>query len=252
MKIIAHRGNKAVTPENTLAAFEAAAKAGADMIETDIYPCKTGEIVIMHDDDVSGITNGTGNITELDFTAIRQLDAGVKFAPAYAGQKVPTLAELLDLYQRYPKLELLLEFKGIWNPADAKRAADAVKAAGISDRIVVESFYPQTVAALQKVAPELPRGLLVEPETLKQLTAEYGDPITLCRELGATYLNPGMEVIKADSEFIQRAHDAGLGVMVWTANQPAQWEMLLANGVEAACTDRPDFLAGWLTGTGSR
>jgi len=248
MKVIAHRGNKNVAPENTLVAFESAARAGADMIETDIYPCATGEIVIMHDDDVSGTTNGIGNITELSFKDISSLDAGVKFAPAYAGQRVPTLQQLLDFYQRYPTLELLLEFKGIWSDADAKRVADAVFAAGIQNRIVVESFYPQTVAALQKVAPDLPRGLLVEPDTLAQIIAAHGDPIKLCHELGATYLNPGMEVLNADSEFIQRAHNAGLGVMVWTANQPEQWEMLLANGVEAACTDRPEFLAGWLAG----
>lgn len=250
MKIIAHRGNKHVAPENTLVAFESAAKAGTDMIETDIYPCATGEIVIMHDDDVSGTTNGTGNITELTFQQVRALDAGSKFAPTFAGQKVPTLAELLELYQRYPKLELLLEFKGIWNTADAQRVIDALAAAGINNRVVVESFFPQTVAVLQQVAPHLPRGLLVEPPILAKIHAEFGDPIELCHQLGAEFLNPGMEVLAADPEFISRAHKAGLGVMVWTANQPSQWEMLLANGVEGVCTDRPEFLAGWLAGKG--
>jgi len=248
MKIIAHRGNKQVTPENTLAAFEAAARAGSHMIETDIYPCATGEIVVIHDDDVAHTTNGTGKITELDFDSIRSLDVGEKFAPAFRGQIIPTLAELLEFYQKYPELELLLEFKGKWSEFDAKRVSDSLDAAGLSPRVIVESFDLDTVRALQRVAPHLRRGLLIEATTLPEIIERYGTPIAASEALGAMCLNPAIELIEADPTLIARCHEAGLQVLAWTANTLERWNLLLSQGADAICTDRPEFLAGWLAG----
>ena len=250
MKIIAHRGNKHVTPENTMAAFEAAARAGAHMIETDIYPCKTGEIVIMHDDDISHTTYGTGKITELSFAEVEQLDVGVKFAPAFAGQKVPTLEDLIGFYQKYPELELLLEFKGLWNESDARRVTEALFAANLQNRVIVESFHPETVRALSVVAPQLNRGLLIADDTIEQINENYGDPIELAQELNAMCINPSVELITENPDLVANIHAAGMDTLVWTANEPALWERLLALGVAAACTDRPEFLAGWLAGRG--
>ncbi|MDR2702916.1 MAG: glycerophosphodiester phosphodiesterase [Cellulomonadaceae bacterium] len=248
MLIIAHRGNKNVAPENTLPAFEAAARAGAHMIETDIYPCKTGEIVIIHDEDVSHSTNGNGKITQLSFTEINQLDAGGNFSPAYQGTKIPTLEQLIEFFQRYPKLELLLEFKGIWSDQDAQRVATALNNANLRDRVIVESFEAETVKALQIVAPEFRRGLLIEHASIAQVNNVYGDPIQACHKLGAMCLNPSMELITENPELVTQAHEAGLQVLAWTGNQPAQWVQLLDLGAEGICTDRPEFLAGWLAG----
>src|SRR5689334_18176083 len=86
--VVAHRGAKNVAPENTIAAFDAAADAGANYVELDVRPTKDGELILMHDATVNRTTGGKGAVRDLTFAEIRALDAG-------NGQKVPTFREAL-------------------------------------------------------------------------------------------------------------------------------------------------------------
>ena len=112
-RVVAHRGNSAVAPQNTLAAFEAAARAGADSIELDVQLTSDGHVVVIHDDTLDATTSGTGWLKDTPLAAVRELDAGAWFAPAYAGQRVPLLAEVVELLDRHPSLDLLCEVKGV-------------------------------------------------------------------------------------------------------------------------------------------
>ena len=244
---IAHRGYSQVAPENTLAAFEAAARCGADMIETDIHVCGSGEIVVVHDDDVAATTDGTGRVANLTLAELKRLDAGAWFSPAFAGQRIPTLDDLIEFYQAHPGLELLLEFKGDWAEADARRVADALSDASLRDRCILESFSPATMAALQRVAPNFRRGLLID--------TPYGPPthsveqlITFAQELGCMALCPAVELTLNHPDLVAKCHAAGLQVMVWTADQPAEFTALINLKVTGICTNRPGYLAGHLTG----
>ena len=115
-----------------------------------------------------------------------------------------------------------------------------VNCAGLTDRVIGQSFWPSTVASLQKVAPDLRRGLLVA-ETSEDLLA-------VCAELGVMTCNPAGTVLLAQPGLVAELHDAGLEVMVWTLNEPEQWALALEIGVDAVITDRPDRLRGWLAG----
>ncbi|WP_245885973.1 glycerophosphodiester phosphodiesterase [Xylanimonas oleitrophica] len=242
--VVAHRGSSSVAPQNTMAAFEAAWRAGAGMIELDVQLSADGEVVVIHDDTVDATTDGTGPVAGHDLAALRALDAGAWFAPAFAGQRVPTLGEVLTFLRERPGTDLLLELKDSWSPDDARRVTSAVDAAGLGDRVVVQSFDVGTVAALRDVAPHLRRGLLLEEPHERVLE--------VCAELGATACNPSVEMMLEDDALVTRLHAAGLQVMVWTANLVPQWEALVAadggTGVDAIITDRPDRLAGWLAG----
>ena len=114
MKVIGHRGNSSVAPQNTLAAFEAACAAGVDATELAVQLTADGHVVVIHDDDVDATTDGTGRVDSYPLDRLRALDAGSWFAPAYAGQRVPTFAEVVDLLVRHPGTDLLLELKGVW------------------------------------------------------------------------------------------------------------------------------------------
>ncbi|QAY69256.1 glycerophosphodiester phosphodiesterase [Xylanimonas protaetiae] len=242
--VIAHRGNSWIAPQNTLAAFEAAWRADADMVELDIQLSADGEIVVIHDDTVDATTDGAGEVGAMTLTQLRALDAGSWFAPAFAGQRIPTLGEVLGFLADRPGTDLLLELKDVWAPGDAARVTSAVEAAGLRDRVVVQSFYPQTVAALRDAAPALRRGLLVE--------RHHDGLLEGCAELGVMTCNPSVELVLGDAGLVPALHAAGLQVMVWTADDVAQWQALTAAGVDAIITDRPDRLAGWLGGRGAR
>lgn len=240
-RVVAHRGNSAVAPQNTLAAFEAAWRAGADSIEIDIQLTADGHVVVIHDDTVDATTDGQGSVAGLTLDALRALDAGSWFAAAYRGQRVPTFAEVLELLVRRPGIELLLELKGAWTTAQVRPVTAAIREAGLTGRVVGQSFWPESVAALAEADPALRRGLLVfeVPDGVDAL-------VRTCTGLGVMTCNPFGPLLVEHPELVARLHAAGLEVMVWTLDEPGQWAAAAALGVDAVITDRPDRLAGWL------
>lgn len=98
--LCAHRGDQGIAPENTIPAFVAAAKAGAQQVELDVQLTKDGKLVVMHDLTVDRTTTGTGVVKDLTFEQIRSLDAGVKYDAKYTGLQVPTFEEALDCLPR--------------------------------------------------------------------------------------------------------------------------------------------------------
>ena len=95
-QILGHRGASAEAPENTLAAFELAARMGADGVELDVHLTSDNEVVVIHDDTVDRTTNDTGAVRGMTFAQIRELDASMG-KPRFSGAKIPTLAEVHEL-----------------------------------------------------------------------------------------------------------------------------------------------------------
>ena len=241
--VVAHRGSSSLAPQNTLAAFESAWRSGADSIEIDIQLDADGAPVVIHDDTVDATTNGSGAVAEMHSDELRRLDAGSWFSPAYAGQRIPTFDEVLQLLVAREGIELLLELKGDWDAAGVQVAVDAIRAAGLTGRVLAQSFSRETVAALRDVAPEMRRGLLVfeVDHTL----------LDVCAELGVVACNPHGGLLLDDQTLLPRLQAAGVQVMVWTANEPEHWALLVEARVDAIITDRPDALVGWLSATGA-
>lgn len=238
--VIAHRGSSWVAPQNTLAAFEAACRAGADALELDLQLSADGVVMVIHDDDVDATTNGTGPVAGLTAEQLRLLDAGSWFAPAFAGVQVPLWGEVLDLLARHPEVGLLAELKGDWTAHQAALALGPLLDAGLAGRTVAQSFSRSTVAALREVAPALRRGLLVEEDA--------DDLLDACAALDVVTCNPSGLMLVADPGLVRRLHDAGRSVMVWTLDEDWMWARALELCVDAIITDRPDRLAGWLAG----
>src|SRR5512140_3219428 len=94
--VTAHRGFSGENPENTLASFRAAIAAGADMVELDVHLTRDNELVVIHDDTLERTTDGKGNVADKTLAELKALDAGFKFNPQFAGERIPTLAEGLD------------------------------------------------------------------------------------------------------------------------------------------------------------
>jgi glycerophosphoryl diester phosphodiesterase len=186
--VMAHRGNSAACPENTMAAFRRALADGADIIETDLHLTADGVFVCIHDGTVERTTDGHGPVAEMTLAQLKALSASYG-RPEFAGEQVPTLAELCDLLAREaPEVALALELKTdrFLEPAVCHKLAHELAAAGVRDRTVVLSFSLARVEAVAAAAPEMPKGLI----TMSKLTPKGVDAQLIGAFWPVYFLNP--------------------------------------------------------------
>lgn len=229
-----------MAPPNTLAAFESAWRAGADSFELDIQMTADGDAAVIHDATLEGTTSGSGLVSEHTAEEIAALDAGSSFSSVFAGEPVPMLSRVVKFLDRHPEIGLVLEIKGDWPREPLQRALELV--ADLHDRLVVESFSVTTMTLARELAPALHRELLID-----QLPA---DLIGLCAELDVRGVGPDGQLLLQHPDLVDELHAAGLRVNVWTLNEPEHWSAAVERGVDGIVTDRPDRLAGWLSGRG--
>lgn len=236
--VVAHRGYSSIAPENTLAAIDAAALIKCDFIEVDIALTRDRIPVLLHDDTLNRTTDATGRLSGMDWSDVRGVDAGRWRGLGFTGQRIPTLAQVLattaDAGGR-----LLLEFKDYWPLEDVQGAADLLRKSGLDSTAVVQSFNIDTVRNLRKALPDVPRGLLRYIPRLEDLR--------LIEELDVVTYNPGLRGFHMRTEVCGDLLASGVGVMVWTADRPADWEKLLGAGISGIITNHPGRLQGYLT-----
>ncbi|MGW1345970.1 glycerophosphodiester phosphodiesterase [Kribbella sp. NPDC002412] len=236
LRVWAHRGGSSAAPENTAASDEVARRARAEWIENDVQPTKDGVPVILHDTTVDRTTDGTGAVRSLTSAQVAGLDAGSWFAPAYVGQRVPTLASQLDGLKTRGG-NLLLEVKGEHTRASVERIVQEIHSRGMSSRVFVQSFEPQHLRWVGELAPELPLGLL--RSTLDP------DPLAIAKDLELSAYNPSDAAFQTRPGIIADLHAAGVAVNVWTVDDATRWNVLEKAGVDGIITNRPAELAGW-------
>ena len=145
--VIAHRGDSARRPENTLASFASALEIGAEVVEFDVQLTKDGEVVVIHDPTVDRTTDGTGRVVELTLAELRRLSAGypARFGDQYRGEKIPTLSEVLGLIR--DRAIGMIEIKHDSVTADAEGGVEAHTVAEVLERIGSEIFLNSSPAA---------------------------------------------------------------------------------------------------------
>jgi glycerophosphoryl diester phosphodiesterase len=227
-------------PENTLLSFEEAIRRGCDLIELDVQLSADGEVVVMHDTSVDRTTNGTGLIRDLPWTRIQAFDAGTWYGPDYAGQFVPSLADVVHRFRdrktaRKHLLGMVIELKTIRGSGGA--LADAVVALlqreNFADRVCVISFDAAALRQVRTVHKTLPTGLLFSEENDQGRIAQ-------AREVGAQAIFPKKTWVTARG--VTAAHKADLAVVTWTANTKNEMKRMITCGVDAITTNFPDRL----------
>lgn len=236
--VIAHRGDSARLPENTMIALEAAARSGVDVIELDIQADAAGEAVVIHDDTVDRTTDGSGLVADLAPIEIARLDAGAWVSPSFRGQRIPTFAEIITLATRYPKVQWLVEFKGVWKAVHVARVGQQILGGQVEDRVILQSFEIDTVEVIAREIPEVRRALLATHLTEAVLRD--------ARRLEVVAVNPHVESVRRDPGILHRIQDAGFQSFVWTANDVADWRLLIEISAHGIITDSPDRLSGYL------
>ena len=244
-RVIAHRGGGTLAPENTIAGLRCGLEHGYRAAEFDIMLSADGVPVLMHDPAFGRTVPGIGNVSETSAQLLATMDAGSWFGPKFAGEPVPSFADVI----RYCKRE------GIWMNAEIKPspgyAAETGRAtAALLKQMLAEdgamalplfsSFSPEALMAARDIAPEIPRGLLIGhvPE----------DWQARLEQVGAMALHTSHKTLK--QEQAKAIKDAGFGLFCYTVDDPEVAGRLLDWGVDAFCTDRldligADFADGW-------
>ena len=242
--IYAHRGGAALRPENTIAAFDHGMACGADGLEFDVHLSKDGIVVVHHDDTLDRTTSGRGRLLDCTAAELEQLDAGYHFSDGNGtypfrgrGIGVPTLREVL---RRYPSARMIIELK-VGGVLLARRVVDEVRAADAIERVAIGSFYPDALRAVRGYEPAIATGAAREETRWALYRAWVGIGIgaTPFREFQVPEWS-GMTPI-VTRRFVAAAHRAGVPVKVWTVNEAEAMRRLVAMGVDALITDRPDL-----------
>jgi len=228
---VAHRGSSAYAPENTLPAVQVAIDSGCDLVEVDVQRTRDGALVLVHDTDLERTTGRRLAVADVTLEELRRLDAGAWFSSVYAGTRVPTLDELLDLLDG-SGTGLLLEIKRPdLYPGIAVDVARLLRARRTPlDQVVVQSFDHHVMRQFSRYSPEFTVGLLGHP------------PVRRLRELArwAAYVNPHHR--RATCGYVAAVQAAGMRSMVWTADKPADLQRALSLGVNGVISNRPDAL----------
>ena len=190
---IAHRGASSYAPENTLAAFDLALHMGIGHIELDVHCTSDGYVVVIHDDTVDRTTPGTGPVAHHTLAELRCLDAGAWFDAEFAGQRVPTLVEILARYGG--RLHVHTEIKGRTVHL-VQRTVDLVRHYDMTAQVTMTSFQQLRLQEVRRYAPELPTGWLVRE--VNQAT------IAQARQLGVTQLCPLAQTVTP--ELVRHLH----------------------------------------------
>jgi glycerophosphoryl diester phosphodiesterase len=228
---IAHRGASGYAPENTFAAFRRAIAMGAGFIETDLQLSRDARFVAIHDATVNRTTNGQGTVHDMTLADLRRLDAGSWFGSEFAGERIPTLEEILEFAKKHD-IVFYLEMKpsGSWGGEHA--LISALRESGEIARTVVISFDPVILAGVRKIEPTVMTGLLYEGQIER--------PFEKALEIGARQIAVRGDLVTP--RLLKEARERDLQVVCWTVNHPAHMRLLAEAGVDGIMSDYPDRL----------
>lgn len=239
--IIAHRGDSFARPENTLAAFQAALEAGAELIEFDVQLTKDGQVVVIHDATVDRTTDGMGPVNELTLHELRGLSAGypTRFGGAFEDERIPTLSEALSFLGRRARLMIEIKREAVTNDAEdgiEARTLHEVMKADLLDQVALLSFEPRALKRARELAPDMLRGQLFHPSqgfTAVQMVA-------MGSSVGAGVLLPEKGLLTP--QLVELAKTAGVRLATWVVDDPAELEALEPLGLYGIGSNRPGAL----------
>lgn len=242
--LFAHRGASADAPENTIAAFNLARTQKADGIELDVQLSRDKVPVVIHDDTVDRTTNGHGAVQNMTILELKQLDAGSWKGDRFREEKIPTLADVLDVLSDWLKpagsarggiLNIELKSEGLLTDGLEKVVVNLIANRDIQSRIIISSFSPFVLYRTKLLNPQLPRGLLYCQDMPIYLRRAWLRPL-----VKPQFLHPANDMV--DTDYMRWASSHKYPVNPWTVDDPSEAKRLAALGVNAIITNQPATL----------
>lgn len=229
--IYAHRGASAYAPENTLEAFQLAADMGAHGVELDVHVCKSGELVVIHDETVDRVADGTGTVAEMTLAELKALNVS-KPIPGYKPTTIPTLEEVYALLKP-TGLHVNVELKTgyVDYPTLVEKCIALADKMGMTERVLYSSFNHRTLMEVKAINPALPCGLLYELVMI--------EPWRYAGAYGMNALHPHLSELRCP-DLVPTAHAMGQEINPWTVNTEEEIRMCIAAGCDRLITNYPD------------
>lgn len=230
---IAHRGASGYAPENTMSAFRKGVDHGADYIEGDVHLSKDNQLIIIHDEKVDRTTNGKGYVKDFTLTELKQLDAGVKFDLAYAGEQIITLDELMGEFHH--EIGIIIDMKSPhMYPGIEKKIANVVNQYPSSD-VIIQSDDFESVKKIHELLPDIPVAVLVSKSQHPLSNRQLDDVLSY-----ATYINYNVKYL--NSRVVAKIHKRDRKVMAWTIRERRSMKKAINLGVDGIITDFTDWI----------
>lgn len=231
-RCVAHRGFSGAAPENTLAAIRLAMKVKeVEWIEIDVQLSSDGVPVVIHDFTLNRTTNGTGTVRERTWDELKSLDAGRWKSRWFAGERIPTLGEVLDEVRGRLKINIELKTKADGYAGLAAAVLEEVRRRGMERDVVLTSFEPKALLEAKLLAPGIRRGLIID--------ARPADLERRLDDCGCTLLS--ISHSRVDPAFVRSTIERGVDLMVWTVDPVRRMRELGSMHPDLMiCTNRPD------------
>ena len=231
-------------------AFSRSVAMGYRWIETDLHLTSDGVVVCLHDPTLERTTDGRGEVADLTWRQVRELDAGFNHGPDRGfpfrgrGAKVPSLEEVADAF---PDLNMVLELKADHTEKPLLRQ---IRRMGLADRVIVASFSDARLTRFTELCGGSVATSAGEKEVARLVKAAWLGRRASTHHVALNIpVRSGM-VPLISKRTVRAYHRMGLQVHVWTVNRSARMERLLNQGVDGIMTDRPDRLRDVLTTRG--
>ncbi|MBN2049221.1 MAG: glycerophosphodiester phosphodiesterase [Spirochaetales bacterium] len=237
--VFGHRGYAAKAPENTLPSFQRCLDAGVPAVEFDVHLCGTGELVVIHDDNLSRTTGFQGKVKETPLKEIREQDAGSWYAPEFRGARVPLLEEVFELLGDSMYYDIEIKWKVSRLGGLEEKLIDLVRRFGYERNCIFTSFNPVSLKKTRSLAPDISTGLLFTdtsdelPKALRHGAGKY-----ICRP---KTLNPDKHMVTRTFMFLQH-RIARYPVIPYTVNTPEEVTRLTDLGVSGIISDDPGMV----------
>lgn len=224
VQITAHRGASGRAPENTMASIRAAIEDKADWVEIDVQESRDGVVIVAHDSDLKKVSGHDARIWEMDSEELRSIDVGSYFGPEFAGERVPTLAEVLETCRGQVGVNIELKYYGHDQNLEQK-VVDLVEQYEMDESIVVMSLEIAGIQKIKKLRPDWQVGLLT--------AVVFGD----LTRVDADFLAVNGQL--ATRVFVERVHRRNKTLSVWTINDRLAMSVMISCGVDNLITDDP-------------
>lgn len=230
--LLGHRGVPQESPENTLSGFRRALEHGLDGVELDVQLCRTGELVVFHDETVNRLTNGSGRVSELSFDELRRLDAGIRFGKEFEGEQIPSLEEVLELLGEKMLVNVELKTHALHDDGLEARVAGLIQKMKLQSSVIFSSFNPCSLRRIQRQNPDFSLALLFSDDQPIHLRKAWAT-----RLLRLKGIHPRFPLLS--SRLIRRARRKGWFVGTWTVDSAADAARLYDRGADIIISNRP-------------